>query len=400
LVTNLVQEIIMICYDQVKTVIKEVNCNILKILNLGEKSEADIKKHLANFYQDNHSSIFKLDEARFEKIRNLYKKLSEKIFTHEYTNELANFPPEDETGAEEPKEADDTENNQEEKEVFKVEIREEYQEQFEEMLETDDFNKFVSSVFYLCLFMLLNDPPLRVPIENFKNRKFVYKRFKKNDFICVDGFAKENSPCLVLLPAVVRNNYPYNGIKPSVLILQDEFLTPKIMKVLQDCDREEQERLAKKQEKELMEEKLNQNDQTTTEIHVKTNISIDEKYIPPSLNTTNICGVQHNDLLSHSTNALNHSNIIMSKKIQLEDLENSKINEEAATTDVTTIQPSNNSKAQMILPRDEDESLHNQTISNLLTERRQHDANTSTNNIQLTPQQDSYSSSSRERTTK
>ena len=341
MVTNLVQEIIMICYDQVKTVIKEVNCNILKILNLGEKSEAEIKKHLANFYQDNHSSIFKLDEARFEKIRNLYKKLSEKIFSHEYTDELANFPPEDETEtvkAEEPKEekTDDTENN-EEKQVFKVEIREEYQEQFEEMLETDDFNKFVSSVFYLCLYMLLNDPPLRVPIENFKNRKFVYKRFKKNDYICVDGFAKENSACLVLLPAVVRNNYPYNGIKPSVLILQDEFLTPKIMKILQDCDREEQEKLAKKQEKELMEEKLNQNDQTTTEINV-----------PPSLNTTNICGVQHND-------ALNQSNIIMSKKIQLEDLENSKINEEAATTDVTTIQPS-----KMILPV-EDDSLQNQS---------------------------------------
>ncbi len=230
----------MICYDQVKNVIKD--CNILKILNLSEKSEADIKKHLANFYQDNHSKIFQLTEERLEKIKAQYKKSVEKVFSHTYTSELENIPLEDnlkrrEEAAQANDERDKKEGEQEENgedvKQFEVEIREEYQEQFEEMLETDDFNKFVNSTFYLCLFMLLSDPPLRVPLDNFKNRKFIYRKFKKSDYICVDGFAKENSPCLVILPAVTRNNFAYNVIKPSVLILQDDFMTEKIEKVLE-----------------------------------------------------------------------------------------------------------------------------------------------------------------------
>jgi len=329
-VTNLVQEIIMICYDQVKTVIKEVNCNILKILNLNEKNESEIKKHLANFYQDNHSSIFRFDESRFEKIRSLYKKLAEKIFAHGFTSELFNFPPEDEPETPEQTENNPSEIPQEEPPKFTVEIREEYQEQFEEMLETDDFNRFVSTVFYLCLFMLLNDPPLRVPIDNFKNRKFVYKRFKKTDYICVDGFAKENSPCLVLLPAVLRNNHPYNGIKPSVLILTEDFLTPKIVKVLQECDREEQERLAKKQEKELLQDKLEHN----------TNHSMID--LPhSSLNITSNLA----DPLSKSTNALHHNAVTLPKGL---------LEAGTVTADVT-IKPSLNTHL-------EDSNLHNETL--------------------------------------
>lgn len=67
--------------------------------------------------------------------------------------------------------------------------------------------------------MLLHDPPLRVPVDNFKNRKYDYKLFKKNEFNCIDGFAKDKAISLIILPAVSRNNYNYNGIKPSVIIL-------------------------------------------------------------------------------------------------------------------------------------------------------------------------------------
>ena len=384
--TNLVQEMILLCYDQVKAVIKEVNCNILKILNLNEKSEAEIKRHLANFYQDNHNTIFKLNEERLEKIKNQYKKNIDKVFAHTYTNELMNIPPEDENDEKSTKEEkkeneektneneqeENIENNKEEKDEeenpFQVEIREEYQEQFEEMLETDDFSKFVNNVFYLCLFMLLNDPPLRVPIEGFKNRKFIYKKFKKNDYICVDGFAKENSPCLVLLPAVTRNNYPYNGIKPSVLILQEDFITPKIKKVLEECEREEQERLAKKQEKELQEEKLNQTEKITEKAK---DISIEEKILPQSLNTTKVNEPVPNPIRSNSMVHVHQNDITLAKGVKIEDSsshshrrlsDNSKENEEPITSDIT-VRANKIPNTNMILPREGlDDSLHNQTI--------------------------------------
>jgi hypothetical protein len=62
IIANLIQEVVMLCYDAVKFHIKDTNKNILKLLNLPEKNEASISKNLANFYQDNHSQIFKLDQ--------------------------------------------------------------------------------------------------------------------------------------------------------------------------------------------------------------------------------------------------------------------------------------------------------------------------------------------------
>lgn len=435
IITNLLQEIIIICYDQAKNVIKEVNCNVLKTLNLNnEKNETAIKKHLVNFYQDNYATIFKLDETRLEKIKGLYKKYAEKVFTHIYTSELANFSPENDEPdtpqlpsqvavnmhskpSEQPKpqeEGQDDQNSakeevevnvssiekdeEEEENKFKVEIREEYQEQFDDMVEMEDFSKLVNSVFYLCLFMLLSDPVLKVPIENFKNRKFVYKRFKKNDFICVDGFAKESSPCLVLLPPVTRNNHPYNGIKPSVLILQDEFMTPKILKTLEQSDKEEQEKLSKKQEKEAQEEKLMQTEKNPVKAM---SISMEEKCYPHSLNTTANIADQHTNANTHimsKSSTLIHSDLVNSSKnddktikIDKSDdnselyftlskntkpesssmnqrlFDNSKENDDSFSHDVTA-RPSKAPKASMLLQREDgDENAHNTTISYTLS---------------------------------
>ena len=44
----------------------------------------------------------------------------------------------------------------------------------------------------------------------------------------IDGFAKEDNPCIIIIPSVMRNNFPYTGIKPAVLMLDDEYLTEEI----------------------------------------------------------------------------------------------------------------------------------------------------------------------------
>ena len=44
--------------------------------------------------------------------------------------------------------------------------------------------------------------------------------YKKGECYCVDGFEKEGSPSLIVLPPVYRQgNYVYHGIKYAVLIL-------------------------------------------------------------------------------------------------------------------------------------------------------------------------------------
>ena len=46
--------------------------------------------------------------------------------------------------------------------------------------------------------------------------------FRKNEFICIDGFAKEKALSLIILPPVMKGKFPYNGIKPAVLIINKE----------------------------------------------------------------------------------------------------------------------------------------------------------------------------------
>ncbi len=292
----MLQEIFMICYDNVKTLIKETNKSILKLLNLSDKNESVINKHLTSFYQDNFNTIFKLDEERTNKMKDHYKKNIKKILTHTYTSEIANFPENLDDGN-----AQSSENSPEEtkENAFKVDIPEEYESYFDQLLENEDFPRFLASTFSLCVFMLLNDPPLTVPIDNFKNRKFVYRRYKKNDYICIDGFAKDGAACIIILPAVLRNNYPYNGIKPSVIILQDDFVTAKMTSMMDQHEEEEKAKLAKKlqQEKDEREreekEKQEQEEKEEKDLTIDqapaaniTNISFDEKYYPQSVNIT------------------------------------------------------------------------------------------------------------------
>lgn len=84
----------------------------------------------------------------------------------------------------------------------------------ETLLINEDLKLFIEKFYYICLYIEFNDQQLKIPLECFEKRKFVYKNFKKNEFHCIDGFPKENSACLMIVPGVLmRNNYAFNGIK-------------------------------------------------------------------------------------------------------------------------------------------------------------------------------------------
>lgn len=98
--------------------------------------------------------------------------------------------------------------------------------------------------------MILNDPPILMSMESWDTRKekavlvekFEFWMFNKNDYYCIDGFPKEGYPCVVVLPPPFRQGYVYQGIKPAVIVLDDESASHELM----DHVRIKQEELVEK----------------------------------------------------------------------------------------------------------------------------------------------------------
>ena len=94
-------------------------------------------------------------------------------------------------------------------------------------MRSEDFKAFVRSLHKIVLHISLSDPPIQVDLVSIEERlkkeksteQYDYHSFRKSDFYCVDGFPKEDLPCVVLYPAPMRGNYVYQGIKPAVVTL-------------------------------------------------------------------------------------------------------------------------------------------------------------------------------------
>jgi hypothetical protein len=87
-------------------------------------------------------------------------------------------------------------------------------------IESKGFENLVSFSFSLCIFMVLHDPILVFNIVSFDKRVLMYHYYSKSDFVNIDGFAKELTPCIVILPPpMLRANNVYQGIKPAVYLI-------------------------------------------------------------------------------------------------------------------------------------------------------------------------------------
>jgi hypothetical protein len=69
--------------------------------------------------------------------------------------------------------------------------------------------------------MLVHDPQLSINIQPYEKRNLYYYFYNKSDYLNIEGFGKEKSPCLLILPSpLLRSNFNYQGIKPAVYIAQ------------------------------------------------------------------------------------------------------------------------------------------------------------------------------------
>ena len=80
--------------------------------------------------------------------------------------------------------------------------------------------------------MTLNDPPIQLELVNWEQRKqqtdilkkYEFWMFSKADYYCIDGFPTEGLPGVVVLPPPYRAGYVYQGLKPAVIVLNEDNL--------------------------------------------------------------------------------------------------------------------------------------------------------------------------------
>ena len=170
-------------YEFSKLKIKQKVSEILKCLGINNKEE-NIKNFFEKFkkliFQDYFNTIFKINNDDFlnEILSNIKNeiKLQNNLFTNEDINN-----------------------------IFKD-------------LNGQNISNFIIELYYLCLYMNINEPQLTIKTLTEIN----YRYFNKNNYSNIEGFFNENDICLLVLnPPKTKNNINYKGIKPIVFIIDN-----------------------------------------------------------------------------------------------------------------------------------------------------------------------------------
>jgi hypothetical protein len=83
------------------------------------------------------------------------------------------------------------------------------------LLESTEFDSFLKNMHKIGVHMILSDPQLEIHFPTTIEQITITK---PDDFYFIDGFPVENAEAIVVIPSVMRINYPYAGIKTSVLM--------------------------------------------------------------------------------------------------------------------------------------------------------------------------------------
>ena len=259
LISNLSQDIMLLVYEETKKIIELKFHEILKCLNLSKTSKNkkdNLYEKILPFFRENFRNIFELDE---EKINSIKDRLKSIIYQYNFLSEIKiktslshkNLNDVDKTNNDNPINANrnivnNNPNQNSNNDFFKL---------LENKIKGKNFEEIIKSFFTVCLYMLLHEPILNFGIEKYSQRKLAYYFFNKKDFINLEGFWNDKSPCLIILPApLIKNKYPFNGLRPAVYILPEININSEI---LNQCKINEK----KREEESKMNSSNNINDQ-------------------------------------------------------------------------------------------------------------------------------------------
>ena len=110
---------------------------------------------------------------------------------------------------------------------------------FQEGSVSPEFEKLQSELHYLVGQMSVREPPIRIPTDirlynedvgsvemnNIRENLCIYE-YKKEKHWCMDGFPREGGRCMRILPAPMRGDYVFMGIKDTVILLEESYKSP------------------------------------------------------------------------------------------------------------------------------------------------------------------------------
>ncbi|EAS03921.2 HMG box protein (macronuclear) [Tetrahymena thermophila SB210] len=241
ILTNLLQDLFIIIHEISKNHIKETNSKVMDLLQLDKKHAKAYEQNLSKLYQDYNNDIFKvvadIEHPKVAAIVQKFKQQADKIVTHQYFSEFQNmksdYIDEEEEELDQDKSSGSAKKTYKKISIFRDTIffeqnQEDFKQYLQELYESNELLEFIEQFYRLSIHMHLHDPPLNLPIQNFKNRVFEYIPYKKNNYYLIDGFVQQNAPALTVIPSVLRNNQIYTGIKPSVILLTEDFMNERI----------------------------------------------------------------------------------------------------------------------------------------------------------------------------
>ncbi|CAG9317828.1 unnamed protein product [Blepharisma stoltei] len=196
LFVRLVQSLMKICMEFVENTIRCKMSEIKKLLGITNEETENLKKYLMKLFQDYcETAVPEIDFWEFLKV---------------YKDKISDF------------------------------IDEEHEEDFEYMITSDEFIEFVKKTHQLVLHIVFHDPSLDL---NFPGKIEYITLEKPDEYYCIDGFPKNSPPCVIVVPAIMRGNFAYQGIKPAVLVITTEQMNEQKEKASQKSEKSDQDSL-------------------------------------------------------------------------------------------------------------------------------------------------------------
>lgn len=209
----------LISHSHFKEELKNLTNKIMKILEIKNinKSYSFIEKNIKPIILEYYEDIFENENKSdyfYQKIKEDYASFVNKTFLNQELKES--------------------------KTKIKSIMKSEKTDELNELIRSNYIKDFLKTIKKIFLFVEFHEPQLSLKIESFDKRKPQVRELKQNDCILADGYIKDIKNCLILLdPPLLKNGYPYSGLKPIALISPEDFKNEEANNNYNDNDNQE-----------------------------------------------------------------------------------------------------------------------------------------------------------------
>ena len=280
-IANICQDLTIITYNETKEIIEKKVDSLLICLGVkpdSNEQRLQIISKFIPFFQEHFLEIFQLNKDNIQHIKNELIKISN-LYTFDFDkNDL------------------------------------------EKAINDRQFDILLDGLFGLCLHMLLHDPLLTFNIIQYDKRVINYYYYDKKEFQSIEGFGNEKTPCIIILPPpVLRNSFPFNGMKAVVYLIENP-----TQDMINQCDLFKKEKDAKKlslkkERKSVTEKKNIKNNDNQDNLNInKEKIKIELFKTPISLLKDNIKNIDFGNDENLNDNKNNNNEKELKKKLKID----------------------------------------------------------------------------------